>query len=172
MAELQDLLGEKDDTFVTTKVSSLPTALEWAMRTIHNASNGPSGKATELLAREGNATVLACPVKLPNFLEDRNHCTYRGWYHTDITIPGEYFRADVERPANLPFHQLDFTYLFNNELTNPDYITTATGRRVRSIEDDELPGPEKTDRLIPAIVSIADEPRLIEALQKNDSTQS
>jgi hypothetical protein len=165
MTELQDLLGEGADEFVATKVSSLPTALEWAMRTIHNASDSPSGKATELLPRESNSTATNCPIKLPNFLEDRNHCTYRGWYHTDITIPSEYFVADVERPANLPAHQLDFTYLFNTELTNPDFITTAIGRRVRSFEED-IPSPEKADRLIPTAVAIADEPRLIEALTK------
>ena len=170
MTELQDLLGEGSEEFVSTKVSSLPTALEWAMRTIHIASSGPSGKATELVPLEKDSTSPACPINLPRFLEDRNHCTYRGWYHTDITIPTEYFVADVERPAKLTSHELDFTYLFNQELTNPDYVTTATGRRVRDF-DKGLPGPEKASRANGTIEPTAAQPRLVNALTLSMPTE-
>ena len=165
MNELHQLLAESGDEFVATKINSLPTALEWAMRTIHNASESPSGKATELLPLDSSSsTSLGCPVKLPTFLQDRNHCMYRGWYHTDITVPSEYFRADVERPTSVSSHELDFTYLFDTDLSNPDYITTATGRRIRSFEDD-ISGPEKADRSAPTTVAIATVPRLVEALR-------
>jgi hypothetical protein len=165
MNELHQLLAESVDEFVATKINSLPTALEWAMRTIHNAAESPSGKATELLPLDSSSsTSIGCPVNLPTFLQDRNHCTYRGWYHTDITVPSEYFRADVERPASVSSHELDFTYLFDTDLSNPDYITTATGRRIRSFEDD-ISGPEKADRSAPTIVAIAKVQRLVEALR-------
>jgi len=36
---------------------------------------------------------------------------YVGWYHTDYTIPSEYFRPDVERPQDLRPFYLDFTYI-------------------------------------------------------------
>jgi hypothetical protein len=36
---------------------------------------------------------------------------YWGGYHTDITLPTEYFDRRVERPAGLAEHDLDFTYL-------------------------------------------------------------
>jgi hypothetical protein len=166
--ELHELLAESGDELVATKINSLPTALEWAMRTIHNASQSPSGKATELLPLNSSSTSMVCPVKLPTFLQDRNHCTYRGWYHTDITVPSEYFSADVERPASVSSHELDFTYLFDTDLSNPDYITTASGRRIRSFEDD-IPGREKADRSVPTTVAIAKMPRLVEALRQTDS---
>jgi hypothetical protein len=125
--ELQQLVPESSDELVATKINSMPTALEWAMRTIHNASESPSGKATELSPLSSSSTSMECPIKLPTFLQDRNHCTYRGWYHTDVTVPSEYSRADAERPAGAMSHELHFTYLFDTDLSNPDYVTTATG---------------------------------------------
>jgi hypothetical protein len=167
--ELQQLVAESSDELVATKINSLPTALEWAMRTIHNASESPSGKATELLPLSSSSTSMACPIKLPTFLQDRNHCTYRGWYHTDVTVPSEYFRTDAERPAGVVSHELDFTYLFDTDLSNPDYITTATGRRIRSVEDDNLLAPGRSSRSVPTAVAIAKVQRLVEALGRSDS---
>jgi hypothetical protein len=168
MSELQQLLEVADDALVATKINSLPTALEWAMRTIHGASDGPSGRATELLPLPSarSSTAPKCPVTLPKFLQDRDYCTYQGAYHTDVTIPSEYFLADVERPTNLLSHRLDFTYLFNSEIENPDFVTTASGRRVRGL-DDELPGLQKSARATATTESIADHPRLIDALKES-----
>jgi hypothetical protein len=166
MSELQTLLDVADEELVSTKVDSLPKALEWAMRTIHNASDGPSGKATRLLPLPdaSSAKTAKCPIALPKFLQDRDYSTYHGGYHTDITIPSEYFIGDAERPSDLPLHRLDFTYLFNPDIENPDFITTATGRRVRGMEDTILP-PQKVSRAVSSAESIAAHPRLVEALR-------
>jgi len=135
LGELEALLQSETQGFVTTKVDSLNKALEFAMRTIYLASDAPSGHATELLPLPENPADLPvhpCPVKLPAFLEDRNYCSYQGYYHTDRTIPSEYFDPVVERPKNQPKYDLDFTYLFHDDLGNPDFRTTGKGRQIRA----------------------------------------
>jgi hypothetical protein len=120
--------------FATTKVTSLESALEFAMRTISNASEAVSGKATQLrpLPDEQSARCAAkCPVELPRFLMDKDYCGYQGYYHTDVTVPSDYFRPDVERPADIKAQSLDFTYLFNSHVDNPAFRSTAKGRRLR-----------------------------------------
>ena len=170
MSELRKLLEiSGDDELVATKVTSLPTALEWAMRTIFSASVGPSGKATELLSLGSEEARPKCPVTLPKFLQDRDYCIYRGHYHTDITIPSEYFRADVLRPASLSSHLLDFTYLFNPDIANPDFVTTATGRRVRGMDAGPSPQPQKVSRAVATAARIAEHPGLVKALNGLDS---
>ena len=170
MLELQKLLEiSGDDELVATKVTSLPTALEWAMRTIFGASVGPSGKATELLPLAASEEARPrCPVDLPKFLQESDYCTYRGHYHTDTTIPSEYFRGDVQRPAILSSHLLDFTYLFNPDIANPDFVTTATGRRVRGIDSGSSPQPQKVSRAVGSAEWIAAHPRLVKALGSSD----
>lgn len=127
---------ESGERFATRKVESLEKALEFAMRTIRNASNAPSGRATELHSRaehEGKHAVATCPVALPSELADRDYCRYRGYYHTDHTIPSVYFTPEVERPASVPFFDdLDFTYLYLNDVDNPAYETMAAGVPVRA----------------------------------------
>jgi hypothetical protein len=133
--ELERKLGETDEEFATTKVGdTLESALEFAMRTIHNATEAVSGKATELLPLpedRQSLPVTTCPAQLPRFLADKNYCEYQGFYHTDITIPSDYFRPDVERPADVKPLRLDFTYLINSHVDNPSYSTMGEGRRVR-----------------------------------------
>ncbi len=172
MSELRKLLEiSGDDEIVATKVTSLPTALEWAMRTIFSASVGPSGKATELLPLAGPEEARPkCPVTLPKFLQDRDYCTYRGHYHTDITIPFRVFSAPTccVLPACL-LHLLDFTYLFNPDIANPDFVTTATGRRVRGIDAGPSPEPQKVFRAVATAAKIAEHPGLVKALNGSDS---
>lgn len=112
------------------RIDSLEKALEFAMRTIHMASDGPSGKATRLLPAVSD--LPECPVPLPPFLADKNHCAYWGGYHTDVTLPSEYFRPDIKRSDNGPEHTLDFTYLFGNAIENPDFESMGEGRRIRA----------------------------------------
>ena len=133
--ELERQLGESGEEFATTKVGdTLESALEFAMRTIHNATEAVSGKATELLPLpedRRSLPITTCPVQLPRFLADKNYCEYQGYYHTDITIPSDYFRPEVERPAEVKPLRLDFTYLINSHVDNPSYHTMGRGRRVR-----------------------------------------
>jgi hypothetical protein len=173
MTELEQLLGVSEEELVATKVTSLSTALEWAMRTIDNACETPSGKATELLPLSGRIAPpeLKCPVVLPRFLQERNHCEYIGYYHTDITIPSEYFTDNVDRPADQPSRRLDFTYLFNEAVDNPDFLTTAEERRVRGLN---LSGPidGKVTRAIPTSDRLSAYPRLLAALRSDIDHQS
>jgi hypothetical protein len=166
MTELEQLLELPSSELVATKIDSLPTALEWAMRTIHSAAEGPSGKATELLllSTVDKESMPACPVHLPGFLEDRNYCEYQGYYHTDVTIPSEYFDEAVCRPDSQAPMRLDFTYLFDEKLKNPDFITTATGRRVRGVAAQSASNTKRS-RATATAGNISDFPRLEAALQ-------
>lgn len=148
MKELGAALGVPLDDAKQSKIDSLPTALEFAMRTIAMASDAASGKATELLplpTDPGELPVPTCPVDLPAFLKDKNFCNYRGYYHTDYTIPSEYFVPNVERPESITPYKLDFTYLFMDRPQNPDFMTMGSGRRVRRIEPVSPPVPSGSD---------------------------
>jgi hypothetical protein len=132
--ELNELLSGREDSLTTTKVDSLSKALEMAMRTIWLASETSSGKATRLLPTPKDRDALSvpkCPVELPNFLKGFDHCQYEGYYHTDVTIPIEYFRSDVERPPEQDVFGLDFTYLFDDAVENPAHLTMGRGRLIR-----------------------------------------
>jgi len=134
MKELDALTGAPDEGYPISKVDALEKALDLAMRTIGMASEAISGRATELLplpSDRNDLPVTECPVKLSKPVADKNHCEYRGWYHTDHTLPSEYFLPDVERPANLKGHSLDFTYLFHRDINNPDFRLMGEGQQIR-----------------------------------------
>jgi hypothetical protein len=103
--------------------------------------------------------VAQCPAELPGFLKNKNFCEYRGFYHTDITIPSEYFRADVVRPDYIIPQMLDFTYLFRDHVNNPAYETMGKGRRIRS-RPVGTRGPSKVERWEPEEVTAASANRL------------
>jgi len=137
MSELAALIEAPTEDLVATKVDSLPKALDLAMRTIDMASETPSGRATRLMplpSKIEDLTVHPCPVELPAFLRGKNYCEYEGYYHTDETIPAEYFTSSVDRDPAISPRRLDFTYLFRSDIENPDFVTTGSGRRVRAIE--------------------------------------
>lgn len=134
MKELDALTGAPDEGYPVSKVDSLEQALELAMRTISMASEAVSGRATELLSLPPDRDELPvpeCPVKLSRLVADKNHCNYRGWYHTDYTLPSEYFLTEIERPPMLAGHSLDFTYLFHRDLDNPDFRLMGEGQQIR-----------------------------------------
>jgi hypothetical protein len=134
MEQFDAIVGEPAELPNVTKVDSLSRALEFAMRTIFGASDAASGKATELIPLPSDPQLLPvpkCPAELPSFLRDKNYCVYRGYYHTDVTIPSDYFRPDVTRPESIAPFNLDFTYLFRTDVDNPAHITMGIGRRVR-----------------------------------------
>lgn len=134
MKELDALTDAPDEAYPISKIDSLAQALELAMRTITMASEAVSGRATELLPLPPDRDELPvpeCPVKLSKLVMDKNYCEYRGWYHTDYTLPSEYFLADVERPAALAGHSLDLTYLFHRDIDNPDFRLMGEGQQIR-----------------------------------------
>jgi hypothetical protein len=135
--EFDKAVGGPPETLTGTKVDSLEKALEFAMRTIALASDTPWGRATQLLPLPGDdagSALPKCPVELPGPIAGMDHCTYQGYYHTDITIPSEYFIPDEGRPQDCPAHDLDFTYLFDKSIANPAFATMGSGQRVRSFQ--------------------------------------
>lgn len=160
-------LGIEADDRKGSKIESLERALVVAMQTIDNASESVSGRATELkaLPADGAESRLKCPIELPPKLAEKNYCSYRGYYHTDFTLPAEYFKPDVERPIDQQlFEHLDFTYLFNRSPDNTAYFSMGEGVPVRDqgeVGDDQS---YKLGRMLGTEVAIATEHRLLEAL--------
>jgi len=142
MNELEErLLGASTGDWVQSNIDTLERALILAMRTIEGASIAVSGRATELLTLPADPSGLPrCPVELPATLADKNHCYYGGYYHTDATLPSEYFVPNVQRPADTQRRDLDFTYLFHGAISNPDYYTMGAGVPIRAIDGSE-PSP-------------------------------
>jgi hypothetical protein len=163
LRDFRQSVGETVDPFPTTAVGSLPSALEFAMRTIRGASDAASGKATELLPFPADPrTLRKCPFELSPYLKDFDYCEYQGYYHTDITVPSEYFWPDIKRPADISARRLDFTYLFDVDVNNPSNVIMGTGRRIRHGGNvNEL---ARRRRVVPEQVSVATSARLVKAL--------
>jgi len=129
-------------------IDSLEKALTYAMRTIDGAAETSSGRATQLLPLDEDP-ISKCPFELPSDLRGKNFCEYIGYYHTDVTVPSEYFRPEVKRPPDIRAQRLDFTYLFDEQLDNPDHLNMGEGRQVRD-EDFESSHADLsiTDRIL------------------------
>jgi hypothetical protein len=135
MQEVHTALGVTPEEWSESTIDSLGKALLVAMQTINRAAQTPDGRATELLPLpEDSSNFPICPIALPASLASKDYCSYFGRYHTDWTLPSEYFRDDVRRPPGLPTHILDFTYLFDSQLDNPDFINVGEGRQIRADE--------------------------------------
>ena len=177
MNELGDKLGAPDEGYSNLPIDSLERALQVAMHTISLASDAVSGKATELLPLPDDPKSLAvpeCPIKLPSRFADKNFCEYKGYYHTDFTLPSEYFLNSVERPPEISSYPLDFTYLFLKSLENPDFISMGKGRQIRAVSEEDSASQSaildagSTSKLLMAnesLVSIENQERLVKALQ-------
>jgi hypothetical protein len=152
-----------------SRIDSLEKALALAMRTIGNAAKTVSGRATELLPIESTEQrPQGCPYRIPIDLQDKNFCEYKGFYHTDHTIPSSYFRPDIERPADIKPYQLDFTYLFRSDVDNPAFQTMGRGQQIRADLVDaaeEVAAETKLDRSVAEYVPIDNEPLLAQALK-------
>jgi hypothetical protein len=117
-----------------TSVKNLEDALRFAMHTIRGASEGKSGpflwdKATSLMRGMPGAVCPFLSIASDSRLVDMDSRTYLGWYHTDVTVPTEYFLPDQKRPSHLsePF-ALDFAYLHSGK--GEDYRKMAEGEVV------------------------------------------
>lgn len=128
----QELSLEPED-IPASNIQSLAKALELAMKTISKAADTAWGKATELLPLSSHSENLPkCPIELPADLRDKNHCEYQGYYHTDYSLPAEYFVPDPWKPQDPPTYALDFTYLFHDDIANPAHRSMGKGRRVKA----------------------------------------
>jgi hypothetical protein len=132
------------------------------MQTIHGAAEAVSGKATWLVPGKGE-----CPFSVPPKLQAYDCREYRGYYHPDLTVPSDYFKPDVERPARVNSLALDFTYLSEGHADNPAHNTMATGVRVRTAFDDiSATTPEKRWLFEPVEVSVHESARLRAAMEQ------
>jgi hypothetical protein len=157
LIELYATMGVEGDIGRTSSVDSLEHSLVVAMQTIGRSTETLSGRATELLELPGDGGQLpSCPVELPRPLMGKNYCTYSGWYHTDETIPAEYFLPDVLRPPELRRHSLDFTYLFDSNIANPAHISMGRGRRIKAdAREDARPAQSaRAGRMTPVEIDI------------------
>ena len=102
-------------------------ALLYAMRTIHTASKGPL-PGTRLAVRDGSCP-LSDAIRGASLREMApfNERFYLGQYHTDTTVPSEYFNPSRTRPPTDEFN-LDFTYL--HDRTESAYDLMAIGESV------------------------------------------
>jgi hypothetical protein len=170
MNNLDALLDLPLEGWEISKVDSLDKALQLAMSTIARASNAVSGKATELLP---SVPKMKCPKSLPSSFANKNCGQYHGYYHTDYTLPSEYFLTNVERPIGLKEHTLDFTYLFDRRLDNPAFFTMGEGRRIRGAAPGKKDNAvvdklQKRRRGAERSVLIKTQKRLIEALKRRE----
>ena len=171
MTDIEEALGAPLQGWKPSRIDSPDDALQYAMLTIDNASNGVSGAATELLPLPENRDDLPlkeCPSKLPKLLENKNYCEYAGYYHTDYTIPDEYFSASVHRPLSTKQWKLDFTYLLANNVKDPDNTRLLQGQRIRSFgaPESKHDGPlgVKSTRVLAEQVQISNSKILRDAL--------
>jgi hypothetical protein len=140
------------------------------MRTIDMAADAVSGKATELMpiSTAESLNRPECPMKLSSRVRDKNYCEYKGYYHTDYTLPSEYFLPDVQRPTGITQHILDFTYLFKRGVDNPDFRLLGEGHQIRDMsgENDRWPAyAEKLAKGEPHEVLIEENELLVKALR-------
>lgn len=153
--------GASGESFPGRPIDSLPMALVWAMKTIGRASETVSGKATQLMPlcseEDDGLPAPKCPFALTPDVYGMDFRYYLGNYHTDYTLPAEYFLYAVKRPSQCKPHTLEFTYLIDSGEDNPDAMTMGAGRRVRGESKKQL-------RLEPTVEKIADNARLARAL--------
>lgn len=166
IATLNEAMGIQSGRHRRDKLDDLADGLELAMRTIAQASQAVSGPATFLVPEDPAlaGTKPACPFTKEGKLRGQDHCEYAGWYHTDFTLPSEYFLPQVARPDHLPRRSLDFTYLFHRSVENPDHESMGAGRQIRGIDEDHVPAAPTSTKMTPEIVDFASCARLIQAL--------
>lgn len=170
MGKMDAELGIADADYGHGTIRTLEDALKYAMLTIENASEAVSGRATNLIDVPGSNQEYApalptCPIELPRSIKGKNHCVYHGWYHTDFTLPKEYFRSAVERGADVRQHDLDFTYLFLDSVDNPALETMGRGQRIRAETGEAGTVTEdKRHRLVPRELSRNDRAAIHEYL--------
>jgi hypothetical protein len=163
MMELDRKVGAVGEEWDVSQVDSLDKALTLAMRTIKQAADTPSGPATSLITDDGSCEI-ACPFPLPPDLAGRSYCEYRGQYHTDVTLPSEYFDPAVNRPASVPSHVLDFTYLFDRRTENQDFVLMGEGVPIRDAERPEAVRQLRRFRSVEQELDVDEAPLLRQAL--------
>lgn len=172
LAGLRESLGLAKEDGEVTPIDSLDKALEFAMRTISMAADANSGKATRLIPRRGLPNDPACPIQLPPNLAGKDHCTYEGLYHTDISIPSEYFDPSPTCARSDPM-ALDFTYLFHRHVDNPDHETTGEGLPIAAADSSvDLPKLSKYWRGQPLLVAGAEAKAVLQTLGVSEDQSS
>lgn len=121
-----EVLGIKaDDSVNRPRVENNARALEFALRTIKNSTAATSGKAASL-QRATEPRHPRCPVVSRDF-DTTDTARYTAYYDTDFTLRSEFFRSDIERPADVGPHTMDFTYLYDDSFENQDHTEMMRG---------------------------------------------
>ena len=164
------VLGLDPHELPATPIDSLDKALLVAMQTIAGATKAVSGKATTLRPLASDAPAARrCPADFPAKLQAFDKCEYDAYYHTDYTIPTEYFDDVVERPAHVRQWSLDFTYLSDAGVDNPAGVTMGTGQIIKGPLDGPWREPSsKRERAAGELIDLASVPRLRAALANPD----
>ena len=117
-------------------------ALLTAMKTIGPPADG-SERGT-WLAEHGHCDEDTAPPPFserPSYFGDLavySENRYRGLYHTDQTIPSDYFKDGLWRKEDLPVRDdLYFTYLHSKDDT--DYLSMGVGEFIEATARQELP---------------------------------
>jgi hypothetical protein len=106
-------------------------ALPLAMNTIRKFSEGNLA-GTWLVAEASDSGSDSSSHKMPQRLADYSADRYQGWYHTDQTIPEEFFHPRWERPSDLKVHDLQFQYLHRPH--HEEYPAMALGEVAEILE--------------------------------------
>ncbi|MEK6701933.1 MAG: hypothetical protein AABZ53_06705 [Planctomycetota bacterium] len=168
LADGATVLGLNPADLPAAPIDSLDKALMVAMQTISGASNATSGKATWLREVSSEAPpARRCPAHFPPKLQPFDACEYGGFYHTDFTVPSDYFEDSAVRPAHVRQRTLDFTYLRDAGVDNPAHITMGVGQRIKGEPDDGWTAGHKRQQSAGELVAMSDSARLMSAIGSN-----
>jgi|ERR1700722_11438124 len=118
-------------------IDSLEQVLRYSMLTIMNASEQSDSqkgqtwqKATSLLRKERGSGCPFASIENDGKLGPFDCNTYLGWYHTDYSIPSDYFLgASPERPPELSPFALDFSYIHNPIESSFQHMSEGTRKK-------------------------------------------
>lgn len=160
------VLGLDPQDLPAGPVDSLDKALLVAMQTIAGASKPASGPATWLQPLSSDAPATRrCPVHFPAKLQHFDRCEYQGFYHTDYTVPSEYFDDAEERPPHAQVRTLDFTYLSDTSVDNPAGTTMGTGQLIRDFSGQPVKGTVERPGATAELIELRLATRLTAALK-------
>lgn len=126
-------------------------AVPLAMSTILTASKG-SMPGTRLVPREegilpDGLTEQRRAEVLGRMLSEYSENHYRGWYHTDVSIPSEYFDPAPERPE-VEEKRLLFTYLHRRD--DEDYESMGLGETATVLDRQDYEGMGLSESVLEA----------------------
>lgn len=118
----------RSDSLGTARERLVSWAVPMAMRTILTAERESAIPGTRLAGRRPDDESMIPDAERDAVLRDLapySENQYIGQYHTDITVPSEYFTDSFSRPVAAADHNLFFTYLHSS--SDSDYASMGVG---------------------------------------------